>query len=131
MKYRMLLAASFACWCGATCFTSVAGAASTTFNCSYPVYSDKDGTHVSEEGFTLKYLIDHDNKKSYVIGELGAEEVFAVPGDGQISFIEITDSKNVMITTVDDALSSVHSRNSVILGKLVPSQYYGNCEVAE
>ncbi|GLO63828.1 hypothetical protein MACH09_43360 [Vibrio sp. MACH09] len=48
--------------------------------------------------------------------------------EDQITFVEITGVKNVMTTTMAfDNGKSVHSRNTVSFGDLIPSQYYGSC----
>lgn len=62
-----------------------------------------------------------------MLGNLGSVEVLEVKSDGQISFIQQTDTGNIMTTTITSDMKSVHSRNSVMLGKLIPSQYYGEC----
>jgi hypothetical protein len=45
------------------------------------------------------------------------------------TFIEITKAGNVMTTTIDAKLKTCHSRNTVILGELVPTQYYGTAVI--
>ena len=44
-------------------------------------------------------------------------------------FIEFTGSGNVVTTTITEKGVSVHSRNSVVFGKLIPSQYYRTCKI--
>ena len=52
-----------------------------------------------------------------------------IKGVGVVSFVEITGAGNVVTTTVTEKGVCVHSHNSVIFGKLVPSQYYGSCKI--
>lgn len=102
--------------------------AATTYVCHYPTYSDTEGKYEAKN-FNLTFLVDEDSKKSYMVGELGSSEVSYIPQKNALSFIEITDTGNVMSTAIDEKLNSVHSRNTLILGSLTPSQYYGTCIV--
>lgn len=104
-----------------------ASAETVTYTCNYPTYSDHDGIHKVEGGFELTFLIDKEKKKSYLIGNNGSSEVLLVPSEEQLAFVEFTKSGNVMSTAIDSKLNSVHSRNSVLYGELLPSQYYGKC----
>jgi hypothetical protein len=99
------------------------------FFCKYTSYSDIKGNHTIENTFDLNFLIDEDTKKSYMLGNNGSSKVINFTSEGQISFIEVTETKNVMSTAIDSNLNSVHSRNTIILGKLIAAQYYGKCEV--
>ena len=97
--------------------------------CNYQTYSDQSGNHHVKEEFTLTFVIDKEKKSAYIIGNQGSSEVMLLPSKmGGITFIEITGAGNVTSTTVDSNGMSVHSRNTVINGKLVPTQYYGTCE---
>jgi hypothetical protein len=99
-----------------------------TFECHYTTYSDDSGNHEVTNDFILTFLIDKDIDKGYLIGNNGSNEVIVIYGPlGRISFIEVTDTTNVMTTVITRAGSSVHSRNTVILEELVASQYYGEC----
>jgi len=104
-------------------------AQTVTFVCDYKTNSDEEGLHSVNDPFVLTFLMDTEEGNSYVLGNLGAESVVHVEGDGAVTFIETTGTKNVMTTTVTKEGRSVHSRNSVILGSLVASQYYGSCTV--
>lgn len=63
-----------------------------------------------------------------MVGNQGSAEVKMLISELGFTFIEITGAGNVITTTIDSAGDSVHSRNTVIGGKLVPTQYYGNCK---
>ncbi len=98
-----------------------------TFVCDYPTWSDEEGNHPHKDPFVLTFILDGETGKAYLKGNLGTEDVQVIPGDNGITFIEITDTGNVMTTTIDLHAHSVHSRNGVIFGELTPSQYYGTC----
>jgi hypothetical protein len=103
-----------------------------TFICKYDTYSDGDRNSKVEEDFILTFIDDRENKKAYILGNVATEEVNLIPNvSGSISYIEITGTGNVMTTTIDINGESVHSRNTTILGELVPSQYYGTCITKE
>jgi hypothetical protein len=119
MKYLFLLLLSL---------PLIAVAETITFSCNYPSYSDEEGNHKVKEKFELNFIVDIESGKSYMMGNNGSTEVTLLPSDEQFAFIEITSAGNMMTTAIDNELDSVHSRNSVMFGKLLPSQYYGKCE---
>ena len=104
-------------------------AETSTYYCDYPSYSDQEGNHPVKTEFVLTFLIDLDAGKAYMVGNNGSEEVNVLAGDDYVSFIEVTATGNVMTTAITSDGTSVHSRNSIILGDLIPSQYYGTCEL--
>ncbi len=108
-------------------FPILVAADTVTYICTYPIYATVDGLDLAEN-FTLTFIIDEENDKSYMVGNNGSSEVTSIPGEGQVTFIEVTATANVMTTTILTTGASVHSRNSVILGDLLASQYYGTCE---
>ncbi|EJL6412876.1 hypothetical protein [Vibrio cholerae] len=110
-------------------FVSISSFASTsTLECVYKKYVDPDGIHVTQNDFVLRYLIDPETNKVYVLGNNGSNEVVKVPGGDHVSFLEVTGAGNVMVTTITNTMDTVHSRNTVGLGgDLIPSQYYGKC----
>ena len=106
----------------------VSAAANRTLTCSYSAWSDENGLHDVSKEFKLVFVIDDDTEKSYMIGNNGSTDVLLVEKTDQVGFIEVTDTGNIVTTAIDKSLKSVHSRNSIILGELVPSQYYGSCK---
>ena len=102
-------------------------AETTTFVCDYKTYSGEDGLHKVENSFILTFIVDNENGKAYMVGNLGSEEVSIVKNSYGVTFVEVTDVGNVMITTIINTGQTVHSRNSVMFGEIVPSQYYGEC----
>jgi hypothetical protein len=99
----------------------------TTYFCTYSHVSDQDGVNDAEDPFVLTFLMNEESGECYMLGKLGATQVIPVVKENQITFIEITETGNVMTTTIDSKLGTVHSRNTVILGEMSPSQYYGTC----
>ena len=114
MKYIVLIFVSL-------CASQVL--ATTTYTCQFSTFSDGEGVH--EEELSLTFLVDEGAGKAYIMGNNGSNEVAHVyQGDGR-SFIEITITGNVMVTTITPSMKAVHSRNSVMFGESIPSQYYG------
>ena len=115
-------------WCLLAVATSAAWAEPTSFKCAYSNFADEEGLHPVEGKFVLTFLIDDETSKAYLIGNNGSSEVQVVSiTPGGFSLVEITAVGNVMTTTIAESGRSVHSRNSVLYGELIPSQYYGEC----
>lgn len=102
-----------------------------TYVCDYEQYSDSKGLHDVKDQFNITIIYDTDADRSYMVGELGTTDLIPVFNiGGGITFIETTDSGNVITTTINiPTRESVHSRNSLVFGELIPSQYYGKCEI--
>jgi hypothetical protein len=107
----------------------LAYADTTTYSCNYTTYSDQEGNHKVEKKFELNFSVDKAAAKSYFLGNNGSTEVKLIESSDQLAFLEVTASGNLMTTVIDSKLNSVHSRNSVMFGEMLPSQYYGKCEV--
>ncbi len=91
---------------------------------------NENGNHKVKDRFVLTFIVDMTKKTAYMLGSQGTEEVTLIPsgvGEG-VSFVEITGVGNVMTTAIDSKGNSVHSRNTIIHGEIVPTQYYGKCE---
>ena len=101
-------------------------AAPVTFVCDYKTFSNQEGHHQVTSKFALTFLVDGD--KAHLVGNNGSEPVTAIANDDYVSFIEVTANGNVMTTTILADGKSVHSRNTIMFGDLIPSQYYGTCE---
>ncbi|ENM5934270.1 hypothetical protein CTB58_002091 [Vibrio mimicus] len=102
--------------------------ATTTMECTYTKYSDPEGLHETDKDFVLRYLLDLEANKAYVLGNNGSNEVAIINGSDQVTFVEATGSGNIMTTTITASKKTVHSRNTVSFGgDLIPSQYYGHC----
>jgi hypothetical protein len=102
-------------------------AETSTFVCNYPKYSDDEGLHSVKDKFVLTFIVDSDKGNAYMVGNQGSTEVKMLLSELGFTFIEITGVGNVMTTTIDSTNGAVHSRNTVIAGKLIPTQYYGKC----
>jgi hypothetical protein len=70
--------------------------------------------------------------KAQLIGNSGASDLRFWKGAWTWNFVEVTDTGNVMTTTVFDASNgkdfpAVHSRHTSVVGEPLPSQYRGIC----
>jgi hypothetical protein len=103
-------------------------AETTTFFCRYARYvDDVSSPKVLSPSFDLTFVVDSEKGTAYVVGNNGSSEVSLTPGDGFVSFTEVTKSGSVQTTSVDATGVSVHSRHTNASGRLIPSQYYGKC----
>ena len=102
-------------------------ASTNKFECIYKNYSNEEGNYKAEENFSMSFIVDAITRKAYMLGNLGSTEVTLVPNTGGVTFIEVTGTGNIMVTVISEDGRSVHSRNGIVLGKIVPSQYYGRC----
>jgi hypothetical protein len=105
-------------------------AGTTSLVCNYETYSDQAGLHQGSP-FTIRFVIDASVKKAYMLGNNGSAEVIPVVNIDGITLIEITGSGNVMVTAVSRSGKSIHSRNTLMFKDVVPSQYYGKCDLTE
>lgn len=101
----------------------------TTYSCNYTSYSDQEGNHKVKEKFELNFIVDKATGKSYLLGNNGSSEVKMLEIGDQLAFLEVTATGNLMTTAIDSKLNTVHSRNSVMFGEMLPSQYYGKCRI--
>jgi len=102
-------------------------AAPINFECKFTREASANG--IKDSTFNMSYLLDEAAKKAYITGNVGSSEVqYITNATGGITFIEITETGNVMVTAISNKdHSAVHSRNGIIFGNLVPTQYYGTC----
>ena len=99
------------------------------YSCNYTSYSDQEGNHKVKKKFELNFIVDKDAGKSYLLCNAGSAEVKSFVLEDRVVFLEITAAGNLMSTAIDSKLNSVHSRNVIMYGELLPSQYYGKCVV--
>lgn len=104
-----------------------AHAAPVTYQCEYQTFSNASGLHHPREAFRLTFLTDSATKRAYIIGQLGSEPVKLVPNTHGLTFVETTQTGNVMVTAIAENGTSVHSRGTNLSGEIVPAQYYGEC----
>lgn len=98
-----------------------------TVHCVYAKHSNPTGLHKTSTTLELTFIVDLANESAYMLGNNGSSKVEIIQAGDHMSFVELTQTGNVMTTTIDGNRNSVHSRNTVIGGALVPSQYYGVC----
>jgi hypothetical protein len=82
---------------------------------------------VTGEQFSLEFTLDTVTRKAVLVGNSGMSDVDVVAGSQGLTFQERLGTGAVQTTTITNDGSSVHSRHTVIGGKLTPSQYYGTC----
>ena len=105
--------------------STMAHAETLRWKCNYR--SNVSPTGLAAEKFSLELALDTITWKAVIIGNHGKSDVAAVRGDQAITFEETLDSGAVQTTTITKNGSSVHSRHTMVLGKLTPAQYYGTC----
>jgi len=104
-------------------------AAPVTYVCTYPAFSTEQGIQSTGNDLVLQFVFDEDRKKAHRVKADGAQDVQVIQDDtGGITFIEVNDAVNVMVTTFDSTGKSVNSQNITSNGELLPAQYYGRCE---
>ncbi|MBL6948935.1 MAG: hypothetical protein ISR51_09705 [Rhodospirillales bacterium] len=96
--------------------------------CVFQVYASMDGLKEAKD-FKLEFILETASGKGMLIGNNGFSKVFVVNGPYAVTFLERLETGVVQSTTITQNGLAVHSRHSVILKELVPSQYYGNCKI--
>jgi hypothetical protein len=120
--------ASFVVIAAITFLATRAAAAPITYVCDYKTYSDEKGLHKVAQPFVLTFLFDVATKKAYLIANNGSAEVRPFVQEDGFTLVEVTDVGNIMVTAITKDGRTVHSRTGIILGEIVPSQYYGTCK---
>jgi hypothetical protein len=116
----------------------------TAFQCEYDKVTISDtlnggNPNIKNERFSLTFTnLDRRNNEATVTGNIGSSKISLINGQGIITFIEITNTGNVMTTSVYDVVKnsgtmginyySVHTRNYMSIKSSITSQYYGNCK---
>jgi len=98
-----------------------------SYYCSYPNYSDKDGSSKSDS-FNLEFRYDTVTEDAFMVGNNGLSKVGAIKKNEGITFLELLSTGAVQTTTIANNNKSVHSRHTLLWGDLMPSQYYGQCK---
>lgn len=117
----------------------------TSYECKYDIGSTpniENGRFKTEikNNETMKISFDSINHKTstaIINGNNGQEKVMIVTRDDNkaISFIEITYTGNIIVTTIYNTKNnhnnffSSHSRNISLGGHPIPSQWYGSCMI--
>ncbi len=102
--------------------------ATLRYFCLFEKFASPDGIEPAKD-FTLEFLVETASGNAVMIGNNGFSEQVMVRGRDAITFLERLPTGAVQSTTIADNNQAVHSRHSVILSDLVPSQYYGSCRV--
>ena len=98
------------------------------WDCKYTKVCDGEEQRCEEaKNFELRFRTDTIANKSVLLGNKGMSDVLALPGSDGITFIERMETGAVQRTTISKSGQSVHSRHTLMLADLVPSQYYGAC----
>ena len=106
-------------------------ASAIEFQCDYQLVASPDGLEPAGQ-FALRFTLDTISNDAFMVGNNGLSQVMPVSNKDGITFVEVTNTGNVMTTTINTTDGeSVHSRNSIIVGGLVPTQYYGTCGISE
>ena len=100
----------------------------TTISCNYDKFASIQKVDKVVELFQLTFTVDKETSDAKVIRKNGITEVQLYPTGGGFTFVEINERGNVLTTTVDIYGKSVHSRNTILDGELIPSQFYGTCD---
>lgn len=99
-----------------------------TLVCEFSSYHSPDESRLqTTTEFELTFRYDLITSEAFVEGNNGISSVLLVNGYEGLTFLEILPTGSVQSTTVHMNGAAVHSRHSIILGDLVPSQYYGLC----
>ena len=95
--------------------------------CKFFLEATPKGGSKQASPFELRFIVDMNTHKAYLMGNVGSSEVERHSTPDGVSFVEITESGNVMVTAITNAGDAVHSRNGIMLRELLPSQHYGKC----
>ncbi len=99
-----------------------------SYQCTFPSFADTSGLQDQTEfGFEIKY--DDVANNAFIVGNAGMSPLTPLVGADSLAFVEVTPSGSVMMTTIGADGVAVHSRHSVVVGSLVPSQHYGTCVI--
>jgi len=109
--------------------STVANGATIGFDCKFTVEASPKGLAKQVSPFELRFVTDTEKAKTYLMAINGSTEVQAISNSPGVSFVEITGTGNVMVTAITKSGEAVHSRNSIMGDKLIPSQFYGKCIV--
>ena len=112
----------------------------TGFKCTYPNHADMFGIHESTGNDLLVFNHEPGSSKAqftFVALTSFSREVMVIPGDGVITFIDVSLAGNVLtaavITEGEYKGQSVFSKAPQLFtnGQLIPSQYYGSCSIID
>jgi hypothetical protein len=105
---------------------TMAHAETLRWKCNYTSRASPEG--LAADKFSMEFVLDTITVKAVIVGNNGMSEVAVVSGNQGTTFQETLRSGAVQTTTIANDASSVHSRHTMLSGKLTPSQYYGTCK---
>ncbi|MCB1347858.1 MAG: hypothetical protein KDK11_04155, partial [Maritimibacter sp.] len=87
----------------------------------------------TEKGFSFRIEYEEGSPTATIFGNNGTSAVEVHSGGAGKTFLEHLPSGSVQVTTVANSGQAVHSRQTMFYAapEILPSQYYGNCEVVE
>ena len=96
-----------------------------TVTCDFYTCATPEGIKKAEDGFKgMRFVFNSDETTGVMLGNAGESKVLIVHGEDSITFIQV--DPWVTSTTIElNSLKVVHSRNTVLVGDIIPSQYYG------
>jgi hypothetical protein len=115
------------------------------FECTFPLSSTVSGGEFDGKNMrlsssdTMKFTIVLKGSEAFLVGNNGIEQVqFVRHGTSAFTFIEKTRMGAVQILAIDSNLNAVHSRHTMMFTPydltkwtLMPSQYYGRCNLKQ
>lgn len=100
-----------------------------TLECEFEKYHEPDSWLLQNTSeFVLVFTYDTVTGDAFMQGNAGVSPVQVHQGRWGMTFAEQLSTGAVQTTTVDLNGDAVHSRNTLVFGEVVPSQYYGNCQ---
>lgn len=112
---------------------SLATAASAeliTLTCNFYTFAapNETGECSPTDMKNMRFVVDTNSSEGKMLGNAGSSDVLVVEGTDTITFIQVAP----VVTTTAVQLSTmkaVHSRNVVLAGQFMPTQYYGKAIV--
>ena len=99
------------------------------FDCLFKSHFDgkKRSYNTSEE---FKFSVVVTGGKAMVVGTFATEAILITNRDDGFSIVEKTQSGNVNVTAIQADGTAVHSRHSSLMkNQMLPSQWYGRCDL--
>jgi hypothetical protein len=107
--------------------SSSASAKSLRWSCVYTQRASPEG--LAKEDFKIEFAFDDITGRGVMIGNQGVSDLEVHRGAFGVTFMEKLDGGVVQTTTVASDGKSVHSRHTIMVKEMVPSQYYGQCRL--
>ena len=102
-------------------------AETTSYVCRFPVSATKRGLNKLYEPYELRFVVNTWGKKAHLVSSNESVQVEVIPNQHGVTFLEITPTGNVTVTTISESGDATHSRSGMIMKELMPSQFYGKC----